>query len=299
MLISKVIMFGFGSKRDYYNMNDRTRKPLLEWCATWDNDLCQGCGRTFADLESESQIIEEMTGRKRILSVYVLDHRDGDSSHLDGEVDVDMNGKPISYGSLEKPAKTIWHKFGNMRRYCWSCNKLAGIIKRKSVGQGDTTRAKLDRINNEGVFIYEVENLINKKGHVCFKAMIKAGKNICDSSEVTCERYLTEEIKSPENPSGIFRIFHYPHITKTGKCGGDFCNGDHVSFASTKPDLVIDAERQKLEQEWETNFGYPEGYESDPDGAIQRWKERWHGLTIEWIPKEQYVNKRIKFNWND
>ena len=276
-------MFGFITKK-YCNMNDKTRKEVIEWCETWDNNKCQKCSTAFSELEKQAQVIEEITGQKRILPVYTADHKDGDSSHLDGYIDVDWNNKPIDANSDISPRKQVWHKFGNMRRFCWSCNRLEGIIKRKTIRSEKFTREKLDRVTNEDTFIFEAENQINERGDVCYVALCKAGKNICDSSEVTCKRYFDTEIRTAENPSGKFRKFAY-------SCEGQFCNGEHVSWANIKPDKIIEREKKQLEREWLMQFP-----ELKTDADIRQW-EMTVGFGRKYINKEHFINERLKFTW--
>lgn len=272
----------------YHNMNHDTRTEINEWCNTWDDNQCQRCGTSFKLLEKEAEEKARIQGMERKLPVYVIDHDDGDSSHNDGYIAVDSNGIPVNRNKRSKSVNKIWHKFGNCRRLCWPCNRLAGIIKRKSATSDRMTREKRDRLVNEQVYLFEVETQINERGHVCYKAIIKAGKNICDSSEVTCGRYLDTEIKTPENPKGKFHIYPY-------ECEGKFCNGSHVSWANVKPDIIIEQERVQLEREWEMEYGYPRGYEQDPEDAVRQWNMQH--IHKKWVSKEQFVNNRLETTW--
>lgn len=285
-------------KKGYHNMNDKTRQEVTEWCKAWDNNECQRCGASFAELEKQAQIIEEATGRKRILPVFTIDHKDGDSSHNDGYIDVDESNKPIRLNDIKKASKQIWYKFGNCRRLCWACNRIAGVITRKSPSSERMTQEKQDRINHEQIFLFEIENQVNTRGHVCYRAICKAGKNVCDSSEITCNRYLDTEIRTPENPTGKFHSFAY-------ECNGKFCNGTHVSWANIKPDVIIEEERKQLEREWEMQYDlshwttkrYEEHEPSTEEQAIFQWEHSQLSSGKDWISKEQYVNQRLKVNW--
>lgn len=272
--------------KDYRStLNGKIRDEIIAWCKTWDADRCQKCGQEFSELERQSQIIEEQTGQKRILPVYVADHRDGNESHIDGYIDVDHEKKPIEKHSNISPRKQIWHKFGNMRRLCWSCNRIEGIIKRKTLGSERHTREKQDRVSNEGLFIFETENQINERGDVCYLGMCKAGVNVCDSSEVTCRRYLDSQIRTPENPNGKFHLFPWT-------CGGKFCNGNHVSWANIKPEKVLEKEREIYEREW--SMQYPD---LQSDDAVRKW-EHSVGFDRKWVSKEHYVSERLKLTWD-
>lgn len=275
--------------KKYLNMNDKTRKDIVDWCKTWDCDRCQKCNVHFGDLEYQAQIKEEEEGIKRVLPVYTVDHEDNDSSHNDGYIDVDEHNQPLPFDKLEFAVKRIWHKFGNCRRLCWPCNRIEGIIKRKTTGTDRMTREKQDKINNEETFVDECKTQLNERQHFCLKGMINAGKSVCDSSPVTCERYLNGEIRTPENPKGEFRKFKFV-------CGGAFCNGTHISFHNTKPDVIIDEERRMLEREWEMQYSLPGNYENQED-AIRQWNFRDNNLGNKWISKADYVNTRLKLEW--
>lgn len=278
-------MFGFGNK-DYNNMNDKTRKEIVAWAKTWDNEQCQKCGGSFTELEIQEQIKIEMGGKPRILPVFTVDHRDGDSSHNDGYIDVDELSKPLSYGSQKPIHNRVHHKYGNCRRLCWPCNRIAGILTRKTIGTATATREKQDRVNNEQIFIFECENQINEREHVCYKAMTKAGKNICDSSEITCARYLDTEIRTPENPRAKFQQFPYT-------CEGKFCNGSHVCWFGVKPSIVIEQERIQHEREWERQYTLP--FEGSEQTMRVTQFERATGMK--WIPKEEFIKARLKLDW--
>lgn len=271
-------------KKRYHNMNAETRKEVVDWNKTWDRNCCQKCSTSFEALEKEAQMQAEMTGVSRILPVFVVDHIDGDSSHLDGYIGVDSQNNPIPNGSEIQAAKQIHHRFGNTRRLCWPCNRIAGVAKTKTVNTLMTTREKQDRINNEQKLIAELELQINERGHVCYKAFCKAGKSICDSSEITCSRYVDTDVRTPENPTGKFRIFPY-------ECNGKFCNGSHLSWANVKPDVIIQEEIKILEREWEMRFG---GVESE-----EELRKDIHKMYLwnSYETKEQYINKRIQRTW--
>ena len=177
-------------KKKYRHMNDKVRQDIIAWCESWDNQECQRCGTSFIELEKQGQVLEEITGRQRILPYFIIDHKDGDSTHDDGYIDVDEQGIPIRLRDTKKAQNHVRHKYGNCRRICWACNRIAGIITRKTLSSERYTQEKQDRINHEQIFIFEIETQINERGHVCYRAVTKAGKNICDSSEITCNRYL-------------------------------------------------------------------------------------------------------------
>jgi hypothetical protein len=276
-------------RKKYSNMNGRIRDEVNAWCRTWDQNKCQRCNVSFDELERQAQIQEEVTGRKRILPVFVDDHKDGDSSHLDGYIDVDEHNKPVCLNDSSKPARQVWHKFGNMRRICYPCNRIAGLITRKTVGSSVATREKQDRVNNEQVFIFECRQQIEERQHICKKEVCKAGKNICDSSEITCLRYIDTEINTVSNPKGEFDQFAYT-------CSGKFCNGEHICLHGVKPDVIIEEERRQLEREWEMQYQLPSGYK-DEATAIRQWEQDFANLGRPWVSKEQYVNERLHMNW--
>lgn len=277
-------------RKKYHNMNDSTRKDITDWCKSWDNDQCQHCSISFAELEVQAQMNEEMGGKPRILPVFTVDHRDNDSTHNDGYIDVDSNNNPLPLNRLSESVRRIWHKYGNCRRLCWSCNRIQGHLKRHPTGTGNMTQEKTDRINNENRYLFEVETQINEREHVCYKAMIKAGKAIVDSSEVTCQRYIDTAIITPENPSAKFMLFSYT-------CDGKFCNGTHVTWANIKPDVIIREELAILEREWEMIYALPTGFETHEE-SLRQWKYRNDNLGKKWISKEEYIRVRLKKTWD-
>lgn len=276
-------------KDKYFSMNDAIRQKITAWCKTWDDDMCQNCSIPFSELEHQERLNVEMGGEPRILPVYTIDHIDNDSSHNDGYIDVDSDNNPLPLKKRELTVTRIHHKYGNCRRLCWSCNRIQGHIKRKTTGSTVMTREKQDRINNEEKFLFETENQINEREHICYKAMTKAGKSICDSSEVTCQRYLDTEIRTPENPKAKFTLFNYT-------CDGKYCNGTHVCWAGIKPDVIIQEEKTILEREWQMQYTLPSGYEHDE--AIRQWANKWENMGKKWIPKEAYVRERLQLSWN-
>lgn len=280
-----------GLRKKYFNMNDRVRKDIVKWCESWDDGKCQRCGSLFNDLEHQAQLKTEVTGIPRILPVYTNDHIDGDSSHVDGYVEIDESTNlPIPHGKVVLNAKRVWHKYGNMRRLCWSCNRIVGVITRKRKITAPATQEKQDRIANEGQFIHEVRTQLDERSHICYKEICKAGKNICDSSEITCQRYLDTEIRSSSNPNGDFHLFSY-------QCGGFACNGDHISWAGMKPDIILNEERKALEREWKTLYDIDVYANVPHEQAISQWSSEWQNLGKQWISCEKYVNDRLKFSW--
>ncbi len=274
-------------RKKHNNLNDRNRKEIVAYCETWDENECQNCQTSFEDLEYQAQIKEEITGKKRILPVYTVDHIDNDDSHLDGYIDVDENSKRCGIRNIKKTVKRIWHKWGNCRRLCWPCNRLEGIRKRKTILSDKVTREKQDRLNNQDKFLFECEQQINERGHICYKAIAKAGENICGMGEHACARYLDTAIKTPENPNGKFIDFAYT-------CEGRFCNGSHVSWVNVKPDIIIDEERKLLEREW--SHEYPDYDQNTPEDKdkIRQFKERF---LKPWISKQEFITPRLKLTW--
>jgi len=196
-----------------------------------DGYQCNICKTSLQNLINQATHKENTTGESRRLPLLVIDCKNNTGSHR-----VDIYNESI---------------MSNLQLACYPCNRNKNLhkIDLSAASGREPSREKKDSLKFKQTYHRNLQTFLLDNQHGCFEEIIMSSEEFSDgASEVTVRRYLRQKTHTNTNKKGIYQMFPYD-------CKSSHCNGVHICLMKTRPTILLDAERQRLESSWMVEYG--------------------------------------------